>query len=83
MDLNALDSIFNNGLPIIVFEQAVSSGTLYHKILEYKEEKNYKSKVYKHSFDTNTLIPHGSMKDVYEHFGLSDDDLLKAIKDLL
>ena len=81
IDEKALNDIFNNELPIIIFEQAVSSGTLYHKVLEYKEINNFKSKVYKHTFDSETLIPHGSLNDVYAHFGLSDDELLDTIKE--
>ena len=81
IDEKTLNNIFNNELPIIVFEQAVSSGTLYHKVLEYKEINNFKSKVYKHTFDSETLIPHGSLNDVYAHFGLSDDELLDTIKE--
>ena len=81
IDEKTLNNIFNNELPIIVFEQAVSSGTLYHKVLEYKEINNFKSKVYKHTFDSETLIPHGSLNDVYAHFGLSDNELLETIKE--
>ena len=81
IDEKALNDIFNNELPIIIFEQAVSSGTLYHKVLEYKEINNFKSKVYKHTFDSETLIPHGSLNDIYAHFGLSDDELLDTIKE--
>ena len=80
IDEKALHQIFKNNLPIIIFEQAVSSGTLYHKVLEFKEKYNYNSKIFSHSFDTNVLIPHGSLNDVYEHFGLSDLELLKEIK---
>ena len=54
---------------------------LYHKILEYKEENNYNSHVYRHSFDSNTLIPHGKISDVYSHYGLSDEDLLNLLKE--
>ena len=66
-------------LPIMVFEQVVSSGTLYDKVLEFKEENDYKSKVFKHSFDADTIIPHGKKKDVYVAYGLSDDEILDWI----
>ena len=81
MDLDTLDNLFKLNLPIIVIEEVVSSGTLYHKILEYKEENNYNSHVYRHSFDSNTLIPHGKISDVYSHYGLSDEDLLNLLKE--
>ena len=83
IDYNMLDEIFNNNLPILVIEQAVSSGTLFHKILEYKEEKNYTSKVYNHSFSCDTIIVHGSISDVYEAYDLSDKKLLNKINEII
>ena len=38
MDIDALEYALASNLPILVFEQNISSGTLYSKILEYKEE---------------------------------------------
>ena len=79
LDNDMLSNILNNKLPIIVFEQAVSSGTLYHNILEFKENNNYNSKIIKHSFDTDTIIPHGRIAEVYSHFDLSDECLKNFI----
>ncbi len=78
-DNDMLNKMFNMNLPIMVFEQVVSSGTLYSKVLEYKEENNYTSKVYKHSFDAETIIPHGKKKDIYAAYGLSDDEIIEWI----
>lgn len=83
IDLNCLNNIFSNGLPILVVEQAISSGTLYHKILDYKENNNFKSKVISHSFSPNTIITHGKISDIYNDYGLSDDKLLKSIKEAI
>jgi len=83
LDENTLDEIFKNKLPILVVEQAVSSGTLYHKILDFKEQNNYISKVISHSFNPDTIITHGKINDVYEHYGFSDNELLKCIKGAL
>ncbi len=80
-DENMLNKIFNYNKPIMVFEQIISSGGLYDKILEFKENNNYKSKVYKHSFDSDTIIPHGKKEDVYEAYGLSNDEILNWIKE--
>ena len=83
LDNVMLKSIFEKNIPIIIFEQTISSGTLYHKCLEFKEINNYQSKIYKHSFDSDTIIPHGSIKDVYANYGLSDIDLENKIKEVL
>ena len=81
LDYDMLDKLFNMNKKIICFEQIIRSGTLFHQLLEYKEKKDYKSKIIPYSFDVDTVIKHGSINDVYDNYGLSDDDLLKMIKD--
>ena len=84
IDKNILKEIFENKLPIIVVEQTVSSGTIYDKILNYKEENDYNSKVYSLSFTPDTIIKHGKINDVLAEYGFSDDEIkdfiLKRIK---
>ena len=83
IDEEALKEIFNNGLPIFVIEQTVSSGTLYDKILEFKEENNYNSKIYSISFKPDTIIKHGKINDVLACYGLSDDEIKEFIESKL
>lgn len=83
MDLNMLDHIFKLNLPIIIFEQTISSGTLYHNILQYKEEHNYVNRIYSHSFSPDTLIPHGSINDIYENYGFSNEALIEKINEVI
>ena len=80
IDEAKLHELFKKNIDIIVVEQNVSSGTLYHKILEFKEENNYKSKVIKHAFNSEVKITHGKMNDVYSHYGFSNDDLVNLLK---
>ena len=80
-DNNMLKKMFDLNQDILVVEQIISSGTLYDKVLEYKEENNYNSKIYKHSFNSDTIIPHGNKKDIYEAYGFSDEELLNKIKE--
>jgi len=82
VDYNMLDKIFNFKTPIIVFEQVISSGTLYQKILEYKELKGYTNKVYSHSFTPDTLISHGKRDDVFKAYGFSDSNFLEKIRSI-
>ena len=78
-----LDHIFKLNLPIIIFEQTISSGTLYHNILQYKEEHNYVNRIYSHSFSPDTLIPHGSINDIYENYGFSNEALIEKINEVI
>ena len=79
-DNNKLKEMFESNKNILVVEQIISSGALYDKVLEYKEENNYNSRIYKHSFNCDTIIPHGNKKDIYKAYGFSDDELLELIK---
>ena len=81
IDINMLNKLFDLNLPIMVFEQIISSGSLYDKILEYKENNNFKSKIYKHSFDSDTIITHGKKEDVFKAYGLSNEEILNWINE--
>ena len=83
IDNNMLSSIFKKYDNIIVVEDIIANGTLYHNILEYKEMNQYKSRVIKHSFDLNEIITFGSVNDLYDHYGFSDNDLINMIKEVL
>ena len=83
VDLSMLQKIFELNLPIIVIEEVVNSGTLYSKVLEYKEENNFNQKIKKLSFDVDTIITHGKQKDVLNNYGMSDEEILKLINNVL
>lgn len=75
MDTNVLNELFNKFNKIIVFEQVVANGTLYHNILEYKEKNNFNSRVLNHSFKTSDIIPNGSLSDLYNKYDLSNEEI--------
>ena len=79
LDNDMLNKVFNSFNKILVVEQAISSGSLYHKILEYKEENNFTSKVINHSLKVSDIIPTGSLNDLYDIYGLSDEKLKEFI----
>lgn len=83
IDENKLSEVFNNNLPILVIEQAISSGTLYHKILDFKEKNSYTSKVISHSFDSNTIITHGKICDVYKAYSFDNEAFIKLIEEVI
>jgi 1-deoxy-D-xylulose-5-phosphate synthase len=80
IDLVTLNKLFNKNLPIIIVEEVINSGSLYSKILEYKEENNYQSKISKLIFDVDTIITHGKQNEVLNHYGMSDEDILNKIQ---
>ena len=78
-----LHKLFKMNKEMLVIEQLVSSGTLYHHILEFKELNKYSSNVIKHSFGSDTIIPHGKISDIYDHFDFSDESLKNVISEVL
>ena len=79
MDLGILRSVFERFNKIIVFEQVVRNGGLYHNILEFKENNNFNSRVLTHSFTSNDIIPNGSLDDLYDKYGLTDEKIKEYI----
>ena len=79
IDEELLHELFKMNKDILLVEQVVSSGSLYDKVLEFKEENNYLSKIHFHGFKPGIEITHGSLDDVYKHYKLSDEELLKKI----
>ena len=80
---DALENALATNLPILVFEQNVASGTLYSKILEYKEEHGYTNKIFFHGFKPGIEITFGSLDEVYSHYGWSDSEFINFIKEKL
>ena len=78
-----LNDLFMQELPIMVVEQTVCSGTLYHQILDFKEKNSFKNRIYSHSFNCNTIIKHGKISDVYEKYGFSNSKLLEAVNEVI
>ena len=79
IDENTLRKLFEMNLPITIIEEAVSAGSLYSKVVEFKEENSYTSKVKKLAFDVDTIITHGKVDDVLKSFGMSEKDIINII----
>ena len=82
MDNKMLEEIFNKNRPILVYEQAVCSGSLYSKILEYKNKNSKTSRVYGINICEDTIIEFGDVKNVLDKYGLGDKDILEGLKKL-
>ncbi len=83
IDTNALEDALATNLPILVFEQNISSGTLYSKILEYKEEHGYTNHVFFHGFKPGVEITFGSLDEVYQNYKWDDKSFIDVIKEKL
>lgn len=82
IDENLLNMIINKYDKFIILEQIIAKGTLYHKILAYFNNHNIYKKVKSISFDENEIIHHGKIDDVLNHYGMSEEDILKSINEI-
>ena len=65
---------------IIVIEQVVNNGSLYSLILDYCSKNDINVNIKSMNFNVDTLLPHGKVEEVLNHYGLSDDEILNMIK---
>ena len=82
LDEVKLKELFNKNLEILIVEQGVSSGTLYDKVLEFKEENQFTSRIHYHGFKPGIEITHGKLDEILKHYKLSNDELLKVIEQI-
>jgi len=81
MDVALLDQLLQTNAPILVYEEAYGSGSLYPQILRYMAEHGYYNKTIGMSVDQ--VIHHGSRSDNQKDANLTMDDIKKKIEGLL
>lgn len=62
-----------------ILEQVVTPGSLYYSILDFLSKENRKIQIFHLSFHPDNPIKHGKIQDVLNHFGFSDEAILKFI----
>ncbi|MDE7384472.1 MAG: hypothetical protein K2M84_01805, partial [Anaeroplasmataceae bacterium] len=80
LDINLLEDILSSHKKVIVIEQATIKGSLYQDIVLYAYQNKHKVKIESISFEENTSIPHGKIEEVLNHYGMSNEDILKKIR---
>ena len=82
IDYTMLTKIFNNEQPILVFEEAISTGGLYSEILKFKEKMGYESILIERSiYDGN--IPHLTEEEIKKYTSFDDISLSLFIKNAI
>lgn len=82
MDLKMLEYIFEQNLPILVYEQVVNSGSLYSKILDYAASNSKNATIKAINLGDDAVISHGSIDDVLDIYHLGYNDILEGLKKL-
>ncbi|MFD2925921.1 1-deoxy-D-xylulose-5-phosphate synthase [Halobacillus naozhouensis] len=82
MDEAMLHDIMKNKLPILTVEESVLQGGFGSSVLEFKEEHNYLSWVNRLGIP-DRFIEHGSVPELWEEIGLTEDNVIKNIKEII
>lgn len=82
LDERMLDELFDLEKPILVYEQVIKNGSLYEKILDYKNRFSKTSHIKGINISDDTIIRFGEVKNVLDFYNLGDKDILKGLKEL-
>ena len=82
MDIDMLNQLFDSNLPILVYEQVVENGSLYSKIIDFKNKFSKTSKVVGINICEDTIIRFGEVSKVLDAYSLGDADIVKGLKSL-
>ena len=80
MDEEFLKNIFKEYEKIVVIEEVIKSGSLYSKIIEFKNENKFTNVVNSINFNKDVPINHGSISVILNNYGMSKEDIIECIK---
>ncbi|MCA1022979.1 1-deoxy-D-xylulose-5-phosphate synthase [Halobacillus litoralis] len=83
MDESMLHDIMKQGLPILTVEEAVLQGGFGSAVLEFAEENSYTSQWVRRMGVPDRFIEHGSVPKLWEEIGLTPDNMVKHLKELI
>ncbi|MCA0982801.1 1-deoxy-D-xylulose-5-phosphate synthase [Halobacillus yeomjeoni] len=83
MDDAMLHDIMKSGMPILTVEEAVLQGGFGSSVLEFAEENGYTHQVVKRMGVPDRFIEHGSVNKLWEEIGLTEENIVKHVKELL
>ncbi|MBH0229822.1 1-deoxy-D-xylulose-5-phosphate synthase [Halobacillus yeomjeoni] len=83
MDDAMLHDIMKSGMPILTVEEAVLQGGFGSSVLEFAEENGYSHQVVKRMGVPDRFIEHGSVNKLWEEIGLTEENIVKHVKELL
>ncbi|MFC4404258.1 1-deoxy-D-xylulose-5-phosphate synthase [Gracilibacillus xinjiangensis] len=82
LDVDMLHEIMKREIPILTIEEAVLQGGFGSSVLEFAEENSYYPKL-KRLGIPDRYIEHGSVKNLLEEIGLTEENIVKEANKLL
>lgn len=83
LDSKILEKICKRYRHLLIIEQVVHEGSLYSLVLAHLNERRRYLPIDFVAFDKNRSITHGSIEEVLDHYGMSEEDILKKINGIL
>ncbi len=81
-DKKMYQEILNSGKSILIYEEASKIGSLGSELIAYANEYGYSKKIH-HMAIKDQFVQHGSVDELLKEQGLSYDDVLVKVKEIL
>lgn len=83
MDEAMLHDLMKANTPLLTIEEAVLKGGFGSGVLEFAEENQYYNQIVERMGVPDRYIEHGSVKDLYNEIGLTKDEIINRLKQLI
>ncbi|MFC0522668.1 1-deoxy-D-xylulose-5-phosphate synthase [Pontibacillus salicampi] len=83
MDEAMLHDLMTQGVPILTVEEAILKGGFGSGVLEFVEEHKYYGQIIERMGIPDKYIEHGSVKDLYQEIGLTQEEIQNKVKEML
>jgi len=81
IDEEMLHDLMKTNRPILVYEEASNTGSLYPQILKFMAKNNYHNKIIEMSI-TDIIVDHGHYQDMLKKLGMDETSIIEKIEAL-
>ncbi|PKK96688.1 MAG: hypothetical protein CVV58_05110 [Tenericutes bacterium HGW-Tenericutes-3] len=82
IDQDMMHQIAKLNVPILVYEEAANSGSLYPQILQFMAKNKYQNQMIEMSI-TDQVVEHGYYQDMLKAHHMDKESVIQRIKDVL
>jgi len=81
LDQEMMHKIAQTGKPILVYEEAANTGSLYPQILQFMAKHDYKNQMLEMSI-TDQIVEHGHYQDILTIVHMDKDSIIEKLKEI-
>jgi 1-deoxy-D-xylulose-5-phosphate synthase len=82
VDEEMLHQVMKTGKPVLVYEEAANTGSLYPQILSFMAKHHYTNRIKEMSI-TDKIVDHGYYQDMLKELHMDLESVKEAIKELI